>query len=176
MTKIFRPTVRLGGAYALTDHNGRAVTDETFHGSYPLIFFGFTHCKVVCPQNLAKLTYALDLLGSAGDRLRPLYISVDPERDTPEVMRQFLTARFPRFLGLTGERAQVDAMKAAFKVYAQREEADASGGYDVPHTAMTFLMNESGDYLTHFSDVTSAEVIAQRVRQALRPINPPPGA
>ncbi|MGA0599222.1 SCO family protein [Caulobacter sp. KR2-114] len=167
MTQIVRPSVKLGGAFQLTDHNGRTVTDRTFLGSCPLIFFGFTHCKVVCPENLGKLSRALGLMGPVAEQLQPLYVSVDPERDTPQVMRAFLQSRFPRFLGLTGDRAQVDAIKAAYKVYAAREAADADGAYDVPHTAMTFLMGEDGGYLTHFSDVATAEDIAARVMQIL---------
>jgi protein SCO1 len=167
MTEVVRPTVQLGGAFALTDHHGRAVTDRTFLGSFPLIFFGFTHCKVVCPENLSKLSRVLDLLGPLAEHLKPLYVSVDPDRDTPDVMRTFLESRFPGFLGLTGDRAQVTAMKAAYKVYAEQEAPDAKGDYDVPHTAMTFLMNEDGSYRTHFSDVSTAEDIAARLRTIL---------
>jgi len=167
MIQIVRPTVKLGGAFGLTDHNGRKVSDRTFLGSYLLIFFGFTHCRVVCPENLGKLSRALALLGPLAEGVQPLYVSVDPERDSPEVMRAFLESRFPRFLGLTGERGQVDAMKSAYKVYAEREAADADGGYDVPHTAMTFIMDRDGRYLTHFSDVVSAQDIAGRMTQIL---------
>ncbi len=163
MSHIVRPTVRIGGSFALTDHRGRQVTERTFQGSYLLIFFGFTHCKVVCPENLSKLSQVLDRLGPLAERIQPLYVSVDPDRDKPEVMRSFLESRFPKFLGLTGDRQQVTEMKAAYKVYAQQEGADAQGNYDVPHTAMTFLMDEKGDYVTHFSDVTSAEQIVARL-------------
>ena len=113
----------------------------------------------------------LELLGPLTERLQPLYVSVDPDRDTPEVMRAFLEKNFPRFLGLTGDRDQVTAMKAAYKVYAEREEPDADGEYDVPHTAMTFLMDENGAYRTHFSDVASAEAIAERLSVILGSAN-----
>ena len=169
MNGVVRPAVKIGGAFALLDHDGREVTEQTFRGSYLLIFFGFTHCKVVCPENLTKLSQVLELLGPLAARIQPLYVSVDPERDTPEVMKAFLESHFPKFLGLTGDREQVAAMKAAYKVYAQREVADAQGNYDVPHTAMTFLMSERGDYLTHFGDVASAENIASRLKQILAP-------
>lgn len=159
--------VRIGGSFALVDHHGRQVTEQTFRGSYRLIFFGFTHCKVVCPENLTKLSRVLDLLGPLADRLQPLYVSVDPDRDTPEVMKAFLESRFPRFLGLTGDRDQVTAMKSAYKVYAEQEAADAEGNYDVPHTAMTFLMDEGGNYVTHFADVISADDIAARLTRIL---------
>lgn len=167
MNNVVRPMVRIGGSFALVDHDGRQVTEQTFRGSHQLIFFGFTHCKVVCPENLTKLSRMLDLLGPLADRLQPLYVSVDPDRDTPEVMKAFLESRFPRFLGLTGDRDQVTAMKSAYKVYAEQEAADAEGNYDVPHTAMTFLMDEDGNYVTHFADVTGAEDIAARLTRIL---------
>jgi protein SCO1/2 len=159
----YRPTVELGGKFDLVDHHGRAVTDQDFLGRHLLIFFGFTHCKVVCPENLSKLSHVLDLLGPIGSLLQPLYVSVDPDRDTPEVMHAFLAARFPRFLGLTGDKVQIDAMKARYRVYAEREAADANGDYDVPHSAMTFLMGPDGAYVTHFADPVPAEAIAARI-------------
>lgn len=167
MNDVVRPKVRIGGQFRLTDHHGNPVTEQTFIGSYLLIFFGFTNCKFVCPENLTKLSKMLEILGPSAEKITPLYISVDPDRDTPDVMRAFLTSRFPKFLGLTGDREQVKSMKAAYKVYAEREVADANGDYDVPHTAMTFLMNDKGDYVTHFSDVVSAEDVAARLRGLL---------
>lgn len=159
--------VTLGGAFELTNHNGEQVSDRDFLGFYPLIFFGFTNCKVVCPDNLTKLSYALALLGSDADTLQPLYVSVDPDRDTPDVMRAFLENRFPRFLGLTGDKAQVDQMKKLYRVFAEREAADTSGEYDVPHTAMTFLMGPDGSYVTHFADSVPAEIIAEKIRKVI---------
>src|SRR5882762_1597942 len=96
-----RPPV--GGSFQLVDHHGRAVTEASYHGRFALLFFGFTHCCVVCPRALTKLSGVLDALGPLADRVQPLYITVDPERDTPDVMRAFLQA-YPRFTGLTGSR------------------------------------------------------------------------
>lgn len=158
--EIDRPAVTLGGHFCLRDHFGTSVEDGTFRGRFLLIFFGFTHCKIVCPENLAKLSHALDLLGPDASRIQPLYVSVDPERDTPQVMRRFLEERYPRFLGLTGDKSDVDRMKKLYKVYAVREAAQEDGSYDVPHSAMTFLMATDGTYLTHFADVIPAEGIA----------------
>lgn len=173
MNDVVRPAVQLGGTFTLTDHHGRAVSEQTFLGSHPLIFFGFTNCKRVCPENLSKLSRVLELLGPLSRKVQPLYVSVDPDRDTPDVMRAFLEERFPRFLGLTGDRDQVTAMKSAYKVYAEREAPDADGGYDVPHTAMTFLMGENGAYRTHFSDVATAETIAAKLSKILESAGDP---
>lgn len=165
---VMRPEVRIGGAFALTDHFGRAVTDRDFVGKVAVLFFGFTNCKVVCPENLAKLSRVHDQL--AGERRAPamLYVTVDPERDTPERMRTFL-ARFPAFIGLTGTRDQIDAVKRAFKVFAAREDADADENYDVPHTAMTFVLGADGGYLTHFGEGANVDTIVARLRSLIQP-------
>jgi protein SCO1/2 len=91
-------------AFDLVDHHGEAVTADTYRGRWLLVFFGFTHCRVVCPRALRRLSAALDALGPLAGRLRPLYVSVDPERDTPEVMRAFLAEHDARITGLTGTR------------------------------------------------------------------------
>src|SRR5690242_10425521 len=95
------------GTFDLIDHFGRQATNRSFHGKHLLVYFGFTHCRVVCPRALTKLSAALDALGSLATKIQPLYVTVDPERDTPERMREFLQ-NYPAFLGLTGSRGQID--------------------------------------------------------------------
>jgi protein SCO1/2 len=152
--------------YRLLDHHGRTVTQDDFTGSYQLVFFGFTHCRVVCPRELGKLDVVLAALGPLAGRIRPLYISVDPERDTPEVMRTFLEQHHPRFLGLTGSPEEAEAAREAFHVFARRAvDPDDPEGYAVPHTALTYLLDPHGDYLTHFADVVDAEQITVRLRE-----------
>jgi|SRR6516225_2892724 protein SCO1/2 len=160
----------VGGAFALTDHHGQPVTNASFHGKYALLFFGFTHCKVVCPRALARISQALDLIGELAGEIQPLYITVDPERDTPEVMRAFLERGYRRFLGLTGDRGHVTAVKRAYKVYAERRnDPDAPDGYVVPHTAFTFLLDRNGDYLAHFVDAGDAQELAAKLRHLIVP-------
>jgi len=167
MTTTYRPSVKIGGAFSLVDHFGRAVTEQTFIGKHALLFFGFTHCKRICPEALGKLSRTLNLIGADADKVQALYVSVDPARDTPEVMRAFLEASYPRFLGLTGEKARIDEMKSLYKVYAEEEVPDGEGGYDVPHTAMAFLMGPDGGYVTHFGDFATAEDIAAKLAKLL---------
>jgi protein SCO1 len=158
----------VGGEFNLIDHDGRPVSRATYAGNFVLLFFGFTNCRVVCPRALARTTAALHMLGDLANRIQPLYVSVDPERDTPEVMKAFLADRFPRFIGLTGEREQIDAMKKAFRVYAQKAVApDEPDGYVVPHTALTYLLDTRGDYLAHFPDAIEASVLAERIRAVI---------
>ena len=156
----------IGGDFNLIDHNGRCVERATYKDRFVLLFFGFTNCRVVCPRALTRISAALDLLEEFAAQITPLYVSVDPERDTPEVMKSFLTERFPRFTGLTGERQYVDAMKKTFRVFAQKVEA--SGGYVVPHTALTYMLSPSGEYLAHFPDSIDATELADRIRHVMK--------
>jgi protein SCO1/2 len=159
-----------GGAFRLIDHHGFAVSDETYRGKYALIFFGFTHCKAICPRALARLSGVLDMLGPLAEKITPLYITVDPERDSPEVMRAFLETRYPRFTGLTGSRDQIDEAKRRFRVFARRtEDPNDAEGYAVPHTAITYVLDRSGQYATHFTDAFDEREMADRLRALLAP-------
>jgi protein SCO1/2 len=159
----------VGARFDLTDHHGNHVTNASYQGRYPLVFFGFTHCAVVCPRALGKLSAALAQLGEGGDQLVPLYITVDPERDNPDRMKQFLEADYPRFTGLTGTPDQLEAARREFRVFAVRkEDPNAEGGYQVPHSAITYLLDRQGEYLTHFTDTTEADELARRLSEVLK--------
>lgn len=156
-------------ALSLTDHFGKAVRFADFRGQYLLVFFGFTHCKVVCPRTLGKLSEALDRLGPQSAALQPLYVSVDPERDTPEVMRAFLEARYPRFLGLTGSAEQIAHAKAAFRVFAERKvNPDDPGDYDMPHTALVYLLDREGNYLLHLAPHLDVDAVVTRLGKTIQ--------
>jgi protein SCO1 len=154
-------------AFRLVDHDGSPVSERTYQGSWVVVFFGFTHCKAVCPRALGRLSDVLDSLGAGADQVRALYITVDPERDTPEVMKEFLRA-YPRFTGLTGPDAAVDDAKKAFRVFARRKADPADpDGYAVPHTAITYLIAPDGQYADHFADALPATDVATRLRTHL---------
>jgi protein SCO1/2 len=160
----------VGARFALIDHHGNRVDNDTYRGRYPLVFFGFTHCAVVCPRALGKLSSALEQLGPLSDRLAPLYVTVDPDRDDPARMREFLTSNYPRFTGLTGSPRALEAARSEFRVFAVRKEGpDAEGGYQVPHSAITYLLDQHGDYLAHFTDALEAPEIAERLTSVLDP-------
>ncbi|MBN9036424.1 MAG: SCO family protein [Rhizobiales bacterium] len=150
-------------SFSLLDHDGRRVGPETYRGRWMLVFFGFTHCKVVCPRNLAKLSAMLDGLGPAADDIVPLYITVDPERDTPERMRTWLGEHYPRFTGLTGTREEIDAARRAFRVFAQRRPETTPGDYDVPHTAIAYLLDRDGRFRDHFPETRSEAEIREGI-------------
>jgi protein SCO1 len=163
---VTAPPIR--ATYSLVDHHGTRVTERTYRGNWQLVQFGFTSCKVVCPRALTKLTAALDALHSALGGPAPvvsLYVTVDPERDTPAVMKAFLESTYPRFTGLTGAAAQVEDAKQAFKVFTRRR--DAPDGYDVQHTAITYLLDPDGRPSHHWPDTRDAATIAQDLARML---------
>jgi protein SCO1/2 len=155
---------RVGGSFNLTDHYGRAVSSEGFRGRFMLIFFGFTHCRVVCPRALTRISAALDKLGETSAAISALYITVDPERDTPEVMRKFLLP-YPRILGLTGSRTEIDEVKRNFRIFARRTADPANAHeYDVPHTAITYLLDIDGKFIADFNDSIALDEMVERLK------------
>ena len=164
------PAIR--GTFQLTDHNGRDVDAGSFRGGFVLVLFGFTHCRVVCPRALARLSVALDALGEIPVRLAALYITVDPDRDNPQVMRDYLQA-YPSILGLTGSRAQIDDAKRNFRVFARRSAPSPDdGGYDVPHTAITYLLDPEGLVVAHFNDGIEVSHLIERLGRHLKNYTP----
>ncbi|KAJ0423052.1 hypothetical protein BJY00DRAFT_322187 [Aspergillus carlsbadensis] len=154
-------------SFALVDHDGRSVSEVDYRGKYVIIFFGFTNCAVVCPRALERLTSSLSELGhDDAARITPLYISVDPDRDTPDIMKKFLSQRAPLFTGLTGTWEQVNTAKRSFHVFAQKK-TDGDGSYTVPHTAFTYILGPDGYLLDHLNDGLDAEEVTKRLRQAL---------
>lgn len=159
----------INASFDLVDDSGRPVTEQSYRGAWLMVYFGFTHCRVVCPRSLTKLSSVLDALP---DRLlqniQPLYVSVDPQRDTPEVMRQYLADKHPRFTGLTGTEDRVAEAKAGFRVFSRpKPNPEDPDGYDMPHSAITYLIDPEGAYVTHWAEIRSAEEIEQDIRSRL---------
>ena len=153
--------------FSLIDHHGTATTETSYRGRWQLVFFGFTHCRKVCPRALERLSTALDDLGAPAGKITPLYITVDPARDSPEVMKEFLRA-YPRFTGLTGSENAIEDAKKSFRVFARRQDdPDDPDGYAVPHTAITYLIAPDGTYADHFPDAMPGEEVTARLRTRL---------
>jgi protein SCO1 len=157
-------------AFSLVDDHGTPVDAGSWPGKWLLVQFGFTSCRVVCPRALTMLSTALDALdGDLTCRVQPLYVSVDPERDTPDVMRAFLAASYPRFTGLTGTPEQVEAAKCAFRVFARRRpDPDDPDGYAMPHTAFTYLVDPDRRLARHWPDTADAPGLVGGLTEALR--------
>jgi len=140
----------VGGSFALVDQNGRAVTDRDFLGKPHLVFFGFTHCPDICPTKLFEISEILRATGDKGRDLRALFITVDPERDTPETLKSYLGSFDERIVGLTGDRTAIDAAVKAYRAYARKVPLK-DGGYTLEHTALVYLMDKNGRFIGSFN-------------------------
>jgi len=155
-----RATEALGGPFRLTASDGRIVNELSFPGRYKLLYFGYTHCRDVCPTTLASLAGALDTLGQKADLIEPLFITLDPDRDTPNVLRTYLAAFTPRLLGLTGTAAQLGAIAHTYRVTSLVHPA-AAGGYDLDHSSVLYLMAPDGRFIAPIrADASAAEMAA----------------
>ena len=138
----------VGGAFSLVDENGAPVTNETFDGKWRLMYFGFTYCPDICPTDTAKMAAALrqfeEKHPKEAAKLQPIFITVDPERDTPEAVKEFTDTFHPRILGLTGSREQVDAALKTFRVYAAKVPGTTPESYTYDHLAIFYLMDPKG--------------------------------
>ncbi|MCB1546310.1 MAG: SCO family protein [Hyphomicrobiaceae bacterium] len=153
---------RVGGPFTLVDHQGKTVSDRDFRGKYMLVTFGFTYCPDVCPGGLQVMAGALDLLGDKGKRITPVFISVDPERDTPAQLKLYVASFHPRLVGLTGTPEQVRAVARAYRVYyAKVEDKKLTSGYTIDHSAITYLMDPSGKFVTHFRYGITPKALAE---------------
>jgi cytochrome oxidase Cu insertion factor (SCO1/SenC/PrrC family) len=157
----------IGGAFALTDQNGARRTDADFRGKLMLVYFGFTYCPDICPTDLQQMGLALDRLGAAGEMVQPLFVTLDPERDTAEHLKDYMPLFHPRFLGLTGDAAAIEAAARAYRVYFKKVERDDKSDYTVDHSAFIYLMGREGEYLGFFPPGTSAERLADAMRPSL---------
>jgi len=151
--------------FDLVSHDGDKVTVDSFPGKILLVYFGFTHCLEVCPRNASKLSGVLEQLGARAENVAPLFISVDPVRDTPAVLKDYLSQNFPLFTGLTGSHEQIDAAKNSFRVFS-RPRPGQDDTYQVAHTSFTYVVADK-QVITHFTDSTGAEAVEQGLTSIL---------
>jgi protein SCO1/2 len=156
----------VGGPFHLEDQNGKPVTDQDMKGRPFLVFFGFTHCPDICPTTLFDVSQVLKSLGPDADRTGALFITVDPERDTPAVLKDYLSNFDPHLRGLTGDQAAIDAAIKAYRVYAKKVPLDG-GDYTMDHTALVYLMDKNGQFVTPFDVKRPATAAAADLRRYL---------
>ncbi len=159
----------IGGPFALIDQDGRAVTDQTYRGRWMLIYFGYTFCPDVCPTELAVVAQALDKL-APGDRnlVAPIFITIDPARDNPAVMKDYVAAFHPAMIGLTGSEEQVAVAMKAYKVYGAKAKSDDPANYTVDHSSILYLVGPDGRFTQHFPHGTSADDLAAALKKHLK--------
>jgi len=152
----------VGGPFTLVDGDGNAVTDRTWRGKYMLVYFGYTFCPDVCPTTLSAVADALDKLGPKADRVQPLFITVDPKRDVPAVVKQYAAAFGPRVVGLTGSPEQIADVAKAYRVYyAEHRTGTGPDDYTMDHSSVLYLMGPDGKFLQPVrADQTGPEIAA----------------
>ncbi len=152
----------IGGPFTLTDQHGARVSDSDFRGRFLLVYFGYSFCPDICPTDLAAMSAAIDLLGSKGEAVQPIFITIDPERDTVERLASYAPLFHPRLLALTGAPEEVRQAAAAYRVYY--EKAGDGADYLMNHSGIIYLMDRDGRFVTHFTQDTPAEEIAEAIR------------
>ncbi|MEP2828650.1 SCO family protein [Parvibaculum sp.] len=154
---------QVGGPFTLVNQDGETVTEETYSGKYMLIYFGFTFCPDICPTELGIMTAALDRLGEKAKKVQPIFITVDPERDTPDVMARYVKLFSPRLVGLTGTQEQIDKVAKAYHVFYRKAEDESSSDYTMDHSSIVFLMGPDGEYLKLFPPQTPPDKMAETI-------------
>ena len=162
----------LGGAFRLIDQTGAARTEADFHGAYPLIYFGFTHCPDLCPRSLGAMSTAMDELSARepdkARRLALLFITVDPKRDTVAVMKDYAAKFHPRLIGLTGSAEEVERVTRSYGAF-YAPVPDGDGNYAMDHSGFIVLMGPAGEYLTHFESDVSVEALVAELQRRITP-------
>ena len=160
--------VTIGGPFRLVGPNGETVTEKSFRGKWMLIFFGYTFCPDVCPTTLSDIAKALDAMGPRAAVIQPLFITVDPKRDTPAVLKDY-TAHFdPRIVGLSGSAQAIGDVLKAYRVYAAERPGENGGPALFDHSAIIYLMNPAGAYAAHFTVGMSGQDIADGIEKAMQ--------
>lgn len=158
---------RIGGPFTLVDQDGRAVTEASWPGKYRLVYFGFTYCPAICPTELQKMAAALKDLGPEADKIQPIFISVDPERDTPAVLKPYVPLFDPRLTGLTGTREQIDKVLKAWHVYAAKAQEPGASDYTMDHSSFTYLTDADGELLALYRITDTASAMAGDIRDRI---------
>jgi len=160
--------VDIGGPFELTDHTGAQFTRDDLAGDYALIYFGYTFCPDVCPTELGLMAEAIDLLEGDGERVRPVMITIDPERDTPDVLSEYVPLFHERLVGLTGTEQEVRDVATKYRVFYRRFEDPSYTYYLMDHTSFVYLLSPTGEIASMFRYQTPPEEMAATIRQHMR--------
>jgi protein SCO1/2 len=153
----------VGGPFQLTDQSGKRVSDKDFRGRYMLIYFGYSFCPDVCPTTLAVMAQALEKLGDQSRRITPILITIDPERDTPKVLEDYVKAFGPSFVGLTGSANEIKDVEKKYRVYAVKRPLEG-GNYGMDHSSVIYLMGPDGKLVSFYDEAISPDDLAKDLR------------
>jgi protein SCO1/2 len=154
----------IGSPFSLIDHRGMVITEKDFLGHPSALFFGFTHCPEVCPTTMSKLSMLLDELGTKGDQIKVYFVTLDPDRDTPEVLMNYLSAFNERFIAITGNTNDVETLARSWKVYWKRTKT-SDGGYTLDHTASVLLLNSQSNFVGTIGWKEKATVALEKLKR-----------
>jgi len=156
----------VGGPFTLTDQNGQKRSDSEFRGKLMIVYFGYTFCPDVCPADLMAITQALDALGAAAEGVQPVFITVDPERDTP-LLKDYVAAFHPSLVGLTGSAEEIRKVANSYKAYYRKVPGERKGEYSIDHAGVIYLMGRDGEYLGFLPPQTAPEKLTEVLRKYL---------
>lgn len=160
-------TADIGGPFELVNQDGKTVTDADFKGKLQLVYFGYTYCPDACPTALGVMAAALDKLDVAGERVTPMLISIDPERDTPESLKEYVANFHPRLVGLTGTAEQVAKAAKEYRVFYQKQPGASGDAYLMDHSTLIYLMDAEGKFVTYFGPQATPDDVAEAIRRYL---------
>jgi protein SCO1 len=158
--------IAVGGPYALTDQDGRPRSSSSFHGKYQLIYFGYSFCPDVCPTTLALMAAALEKLGADKNHIVPIFITIDPKRDTPPVLKKYMAAFGPGFVGLTGTPEEIGRVEKEFHVYAKKHPLPG-GNYSMDHSSVIYLLGPDGKLAGYFDEAVSPDDLARDIQKKI---------
>ena len=159
-------SAQIGGPFTLVAADGKTVTDQTYRGKWLLIYFGYTFCPDACPTALNNMSIALDKLGAEANKTQPLFITVDPKRDTPQAMADYLKSFDPRIVGLTGSQAQTDSVAKAYRVYVAPQKADGDD-YFVDHSGYIYVVSPQGKFVNVIAGDAAGDEMAKKLREMI---------
>lgn len=156
----------IGGPFSLIDQNGKPRTDADFRGRYMLIYFGYTNCPDVCPVSLGVIADAVERLGPQAARIAPIFITVDPERDTPSILQQYLAVFSPKLIGLTGTPKEIRQVAREYRVYVAKHPTQG-GNYSVDHSNIIYLMGPNGKFVANYDETLGPDGLAAALKKHL---------
>ncbi len=159
-------TTAIGGPFTLTDQDGARRSSRDFRGKYQLIYFGYTFCPDVCPTTLGVMAQALDTMGTEGRRVVPIFITIDPERDTPAILKKYMAAFGENFVGFTGSAGEIAGVEKLYRVYAKKEAVEKTG-YGMDHSSVIYLMGPDGRLVRYYDELISPDALAKDLKEKI---------
>ena len=157
----------IGGSFELIDHTGRKVTEKDFLGKYSLVFFGFTHCPYACPLGLSTIAATLNKLDNISDKITPIFITIDPERDDQKRIAEFVVNFHKNLIGLTGTKKELEKTLNKYRGYSRKVQIEGQKDYLFDHSTIIYFMDEEGKFITHFSSEMGADEITKQIKKII---------